>query len=67
MIRPQDPRANTLCTACNWKVASKGLTAKPHCAGHACPWWTCPMCGAFNDSTGANSRTHRDGTLRVRP
>ncbi|MCR6649761.1 MAG: hypothetical protein NVV70_17080 [Cellulomonas sp.] len=64
MNRPQDPRANVLCTSCNWRIDSKGLTAKPHCGSDTCPWWTCPWCGAQNDSTGSNNITNRDGTKR---
>jgi len=65
MNRPVDPRADRLCTGCNWVIGTQGLRTRPHCTSPTCPWWTCPRCGAHNDKTGANNRTYRDGTPRA--
>lgn len=66
MKRPNDPRAGSLCTACNRPRAVMPLVRR-HCASPTCHWWVCPVCGATNDATGANSKTCRDGTPKSLP
>lgn len=60
--RPIDPRAGKLCTACN--KPKTDVMSVPHCKNPQCKWWRCAHCKAFNDETGANSHTLRNGEKR---